>query len=34
MCSIDRYDAPFVAAALSTACDGIWSDDKKKKVIR
>lgn len=31
MCSIDRYDAPFVAAALSMACDGILSDDKDLK---
>jgi len=28
---IDRNDIPFVAASLSTACDGIWSDDKDLK---
>jgi len=29
--SIDRDDVPFVAAALSIRCDGIWSDDKDLK---
>lgn len=29
--SIDRGDIPFVAAALSIRCDGIWSDDKDLK---
>jgi predicted nucleic acid-binding protein len=29
--AIDRSDIPFVAASLSTACDGIWSDDKDLK---
>jgi len=28
MMSINRGDIPFIAASLSTACDGIWSDDK------
>ena len=28
---IDVEDVPFLAAALSTACDGIWSDDKHLK---
>jgi predicted nucleic acid-binding protein len=28
MMSIDRGDIPFIAASLSTACDGTWSDDK------
>ena len=27
MAGIDREDVPFLAAALSTTCDGIWSDD-------
>lgn len=27
MAGIDREDIPFMAAALSTKCDGIWSDD-------
>ncbi len=31
MRSIDRKDAPFVAAVLSIAADGIWSDDKHLK---
>jgi predicted nucleic acid-binding protein len=25
---IDKDDTPFVAAAKSMPCDGIWSDDK------
>ena len=25
---VDKSDIPFVAAALSTDCDGIWSDDR------
>jgi len=29
--AIDRSDIPFIAASLSTACDGIWSDDKDLK---
>jgi predicted nucleic acid-binding protein len=28
MAGIDAGDAPFVAAAMSASCDGIWSDDK------
>ena len=28
---IDRGDVPFLAAALSIPCDGIWSDDKDLK---
>ena len=28
MAPIDFEDTPFVAAALSVSCDGIWSDDK------
>lgn len=28
---IDQKDVPFVAAALSVAADGIWSDDKDFK---
>ncbi len=28
---IDIEDAPFVGAALSMSCDGIWSDDKHLK---
>jgi len=29
--SIDREDIPFVAAALASSCDAIWSDDKGLK---
>ena len=29
--SIDKGDIPFIAASLSTVCDGIWSDDKDLK---
>ena len=28
---IDKDDIPFIAAALSISCDGIWSDDKDLK---
>jgi predicted nucleic acid-binding protein len=28
MTGIDEKDVPFVAAALSIECDGIWSDDR------
>jgi predicted nucleic acid-binding protein len=28
MAEVDMGDAPFVAAAISVSCDGIWSDDK------
>ena len=28
---IDTGDTPFIAASLSIACDGIWSDDKDLK---
>ena len=28
MKNIDENDIPFVAAALSAQCDGIWSDDR------
>jgi predicted nucleic acid-binding protein len=28
MAPIDKGDTPFVAAAMSAQCDGIWSDDK------
>lgn len=28
---IDKGDIPFIAASLSIACDGIWSDDKDLK---
>ena len=28
MSTIDAGDVPFVAAAISARCDGIWSDDK------
>ena len=31
MGSIDKNDAPFIAASLSMSCDGIWSDDKHLK---
>jgi len=31
MGSIDESDVPFIAAALSLSCDGIWSDDKDFK---
>jgi predicted nucleic acid-binding protein len=27
MCDIDADDAPFLAAALSISCDGIWTED-------
>lgn len=27
MADVDRQDAPYVAAALAVACDGLWSDD-------
>ena len=29
--SIDEGDIPFLAASLTIACDGIWSDDKDLK---
>ncbi len=29
--SVDRGDIPFLAASLTIACDGIWSDDKDLK---
>ncbi len=29
--SIDRNDTPFVAAALASSCEAIWSDDKDFK---
>ena len=28
---VDKNDVAFVAAALGTSCDGIWSDDKHLK---
>ena len=28
---VDKSDIPFVAAALSTECEGIWSDDRHLK---
>lgn len=28
MARIDPQDVPFIAAALSVQCDGIWSDDR------
>ena len=28
MAEVDVGDVPFVAAAMSVSCDGIWSDDK------
>ncbi len=31
MLSIDKDDAPFLAAAMGIVCDGIWSDDKHLK---
>jgi predicted nucleic acid-binding protein len=31
MKNIDENDTPFVAAALSAQCDGIWSDDRHLK---
>ena len=37
MVDIDRSDIPFVAAALSLLCDGIWSDDadlKRQKRVK
>ena len=37
MVGIDRSDTPFVAAALSLPCDGIWSDDlnlKRQKKVK
>ena len=37
MVDIDRSDTPFVAAALSLPCDGIWSDDlhlKRQKKVK
>ena len=37
MVDIDRGDIPFVAAALSLPCDGIWSDDlhlKRQKRVK
>ena len=37
MVDIDRSDIPFVAAALSLPCDGIWSDDihlKRQKRVK
>ncbi len=37
MVGIDRSDIPFVAAALSLPCDGIWSDDldlKRQKRVK
>lgn len=37
MAPIDKGDTPFVAAAMSTPCDGIWSDDKdlgRQKKVR
>lgn len=37
MATIDQGDTPFVAAAMSTPCDGIWSDDKdlgRQKKVR
>ncbi len=37
MAGIDREDVPFLAAALSTTCDGIWSDDahcRRQKRVR
>lgn len=29
--TIDKDDIPFIAASLTTPCDGIWSDDKDLK---
>lgn len=37
MAAVDREDVPFLAAALSTRCDGIWSDDahfRRQKRVR
>ena len=37
MAGVDREDVPFLAAALSTRCDGIWSDDahlRRQKRVR
>lgn len=31
MDTIDRGDAPYLAAALAVSCDGIWSDDPHLK---
>ena len=31
MAEVDVGDVPFVAAAMSVNCDGIWSDDKHLK---
>ena len=31
MGTIDEDDIPFLAAALTTTCDGVWSDDKDLK---
>ena len=31
MGTIDEDDTPFLAASLTIACDGIWSDDKDLK---
>jgi len=31
MGSVDRDDTPFVAAALASSCEAIWSDDKDFK---
>jgi predicted nucleic acid-binding protein len=31
MGTIDEGDTPFLAASLTIACDGIWSDDKDLK---
>ena len=36
MAGIDSGDVPYVAAALATPCDGVWSDDpdmKKQTVV-
>jgi len=31
MAGVDPHDVPYVAAALASPCDGIWSDDSDMK---